>query len=757
MLNRSIARLRFILERWVQRGVVTQLLLMACLVIAVAVGGGAAAWGLTSAFESLPEAIWWSFLRMTDPGYLGDDEGLLLRLISTVVTVLGYVLFMGSLIAIMTQWLAGRIRALESGVTQISMQNHFVILGWTNRTPEVIKRLMSAGGRLERLLAERGGPQALRIVVLAEQVDAGARQELRDALGSFWSESRIFLRSGSSLQHEHLERLDLPGAAVVIVPGGDFGLGGEELADTRVVKTLMTLEMLLRKAAPDPAPRVVAEIFDPGKLTIARGTMSDSLEVLAGDRWISRVLSQSLRQPGMADLLQRLLSHREGHSIYVRGFRELAGTSFGAVSATFSKALVLGILVRVDGRPTPRLNPSPEVVLGAEDQLILLAPTFAACRLGSLDPEAATASRPERPPLPAPPDARKRLLILGWNQKTPTLLTELAATQGAAQEVTICSKVGVAERVGALGGLDLEGALAVSQVSGDYSMEADMRRLSPHAFDQVLFMSSARIGSSEGADARTVLGVLLLRSVLAGRSSPPDVLVELLDPDNAGLLGSVADAIFVSPRPLSHLLAHVGLRPELNDVFDELICAGGATMELHPFEVLGLEPGPFTFGALQVAAAERGCLAIGLRMARTGGGARRAGAEPWVRDRAESGRGRPSGASGGRARRLACARRASDPAGAALLPRPPFAVLRVPNPEANHPWNSRPGSESRSASCTTPPSPASTPPCSALVAGSSRSNPRAAIRTRPRLSPCGATRTCCSRRSCGATSRRTAC
>ena len=40
---------------------------------------------------------------------------MLKRLVSTAVTVLGYVLFMGALIAIVTQWFAQTMRRLESG------------------------------------------------------------------------------------------------------------------------------------------------------------------------------------------------------------------------------------------------------------------------------------------------------------------------------------------------------------------------------------------------------------------------------------------------------------------------------------------------------------------------------------------------------------------------------------------------------------------------------------------------------------------
>jgi hypothetical protein len=40
-------------------------------------------------FDDTAGAIWWSFLRLSDPGYLGDDEGVVSVTISTVVTVQG--------------------------------------------------------------------------------------------------------------------------------------------------------------------------------------------------------------------------------------------------------------------------------------------------------------------------------------------------------------------------------------------------------------------------------------------------------------------------------------------------------------------------------------------------------------------------------------------------------------------------------------------------------------------------------------------
>ncbi|MDF1799266.1 MAG: hypothetical protein P1V81_08840 [Planctomycetota bacterium] len=605
-----LRRFQFALERWVQRGILPQLVLMAILVVAVAVLGGVAAWALTPAFDSLPTAIWWSFLRLTDPGYLGDDEGLVLRVVSTVVTVLGYVLFMGSLIAIMTQWLALTIRKLESGLTPIAMENHFVILGWTNRTTEIVKKLLTAGGRIERFFAHRKGSDKLRVVILAEEVDAQLRQDLRDSLGKDWSESQVFLRSGSSLQLEHLQRLDILRAAVVIVPGADFELGGAELNDTRVVKTLLTVDALFRKDPAATTPCVVAELFDPHKVTIADNAIRARSEIITGDRLISRLLSQSLRHPGAGTVLLRLLTHREGNGLYLRAFPELVGATPRGLIQRFPRAVVLGVVSNLGDATTVRLDPTVDVTVEQGDLLILLAQKFDDCI-----PIAASST--EQPParvgaLAADPrPERQRLLILGWSYKIPTLLAELLESGRDRFDVTILSKVDRHERTRALSHLDLEQRVEVHMVEGDYSLERDLKATEPHSFDHVLFLASGWMQSSEEADARTVLGLLLLRSLLEGHTAGPEVLVELLDPGNASILGAGADVTFVSSRILSHLLAHVGLLPELNEVFDELICAGGTEIELRSVQDLGLEPDGVTFAQVQASAAGLGCVGLG--------------------------------------------------------------------------------------------------------------------------------------------------
>jgi hypothetical protein len=79
------------LERFIVRGATSQLLLVAALIGLISVVGGALIVTGTDGTGSLSDSIWWAFLRLTDPGYLGDDAGTFKRVVSTIITVLGYV------------------------------------------------------------------------------------------------------------------------------------------------------------------------------------------------------------------------------------------------------------------------------------------------------------------------------------------------------------------------------------------------------------------------------------------------------------------------------------------------------------------------------------------------------------------------------------------------------------------------------------------------------------------------------------------
>lgn len=611
-MDRLLNRLRFLVERWIQGGAWNQLLMMAAIIGIVSIIGGALAWILSASFGNFGDALWWSFLRLSDPGYLGEDEGAVLRTISTVITVLGYVLFLGSLIAIMTQWLNGTIRRLESGLSPITVSGHILILGWTNRSPNLLRELVDA----DLTLSTRQRTRPPRIVILANEVTPALRHEVRDALGDQYDRWRVILRSGSALRIEHLRRVDYERAATIIIPGSDFSIGGYESSDARVVKTLITIahHIDLTGRTTD-LPRIVAEILDISRHATVEGVYDGPLQAIASDALVSRLIAQNLRHPGLSSIYAELLTHSAGNEIYSANFPQLAGETFAAVSDRFPEAVLIGIVRPSSGAHMSLLNPDPDFVLNDDDYCIGIARSRQ-----SLQPSEATVSPIVERITHLPPIRRKdrRVLVLGWNHRVYQLANDLAAFTDERIELDIVSPVPVHEREAALE-LHAQGPdqQRLRHVVGDYTEETVLRRIDPGAYDNVLLLGNIWMASGDETDANTLLGYVLLRSVLREIANPPPILVELMNAGTAPLLARDAE-VMISPVVVSHVLAHVAVRPELNAVMSELFSPGGAEIYFRSVSDLSLGGQSVTFDEIAHRSRRHGETCIGIRSGKQG-------------------------------------------------------------------------------------------------------------------------------------------
>ena len=489
--------LKFRVERLLLLGVHFHLLVIASLIGLVAVGGGVLVQETDAPFDDRETAIWWAFLRLTDPGYLGDDEGLARRVISTVVTVLGYVLFMGSLIAIMTQWLNQTIRNFERGLTPIVRRNHILILGWTNRTSEIVSELMRAEERARRFL-QLLGARGLHVVILSEDVSLERTVELRRALGPVWNAKKITFRSGIPLRIEHLERVDFKNASVIILPGADFAYGSADESDMRIIKTLMSISNQGRKGdTKEDLPLLVTEIFDSNKVVMAKRAYRGILEILASDVFITRCMAQNVRHPGLSHVFHDILSHGLGNEVYVRMSEEFTGFRFEDLSGAYPKAVLLGI-VRPQGEAfCPMLNPPGDLILESEDRLVFLAEDYGDCEpLKNYQIERVSRKFQEVPYVRE--KGKRRILILGWNHKAVALLKEFDRQADEQFEVAVLSLVPSAQREAEIEqkGIDLR-RVVVTHREGETTSLSNLREMEPGGYDNVVIMGSDWVGTQE--------------------------------------------------------------------------------------------------------------------------------------------------------------------------------------------------------------------------------------------------------------------
>ncbi len=307
----------FFIERQFVKGAKYQLLAVVALIGIISLVGGILALPTGGDVEGMGESVWWAFLRLTDPGYLGDDEGTMRRIISTILTVSGYVVFLGALVAIMTQWLTSKMGELEQGLTPVAVKNHIVILGWTDRTQSIVVELFQSEGKLKHFLA-RLGSSKLQIVILAENSSANLTRELKADRLIGKRADEIILRAGNPLQTEHLLRADCYNASAIIIPSRRKGGDGLVSADVETIKTLLSLSSNPKLRENNQLPYVVAEIQDETKLTVAERSYPGPLEIVSGDSIISRLIAQNIRHIGLSLVYRELLSRGITSDLYTR-------------------------------------------------------------------------------------------------------------------------------------------------------------------------------------------------------------------------------------------------------------------------------------------------------------------------------------------------------------------------------------------------------------------------------------------------------
>lgn len=578
------------LERFLVSGALYRLAVIAISIVVIVAIFGSLQWWIDGApgWRSWLAALWWAFLRMTDPGYLGDDEGAARRVISTILTILGYVLFMGALIAIMTSWLHETMRRLEKGLTPIAMRRHVVILGWSERTVEILATLLAADERRVASFLRRTGADRLRFAILAEDVGPHMEVELRQELGDAFDKHRIVLREGDPQRPLDLDRVNCQAASGIVVAGGysSVMLPAGVDPDARLIRILLTL--MAPVSSGGKPPWLVTPVVNPANLpALARTYAAGQLAPLCTPVFVGRLLAQAVQHQGLMAVFAELLSQRRGNAIYISSFPELTDAPYDSLAERFADAVVIGL---VTGAGAVLFNPvASGRRLAADERLVIIA--------RHSQPEPLQPASAPVDPIEAAPAAEasfveaERIAILGNSRLLPMVLDELERAPGS-QQVRCLSREFDAEQPqlkrwqsGAA-----EAAIAVTFTTGDYLDQDTVAALAPEEVDVVLLLGADRLPSAEEADARALLGHQILRSHLERvGAGTRRVCLELRAPGSAKLLDHPCSEILVGGQVVSQALAQVTLRPELGAVYDALFAATGAGLRVVPLAKLGLE------------------------------------------------------------------------------------------------------------------------------------------------------------------------
>lgn len=548
------------------------------------------------------DSFFWALKHVMDPGAFAENYGAPfgIALVALILSVLGLSI-LGVLIGFITNLVQRRVAAIERGNTPVVEEGHTLLLGWNKKVFSVLRELA----------ALRPGHVA---VILASREISQMREELRSE-GILDLPVDIVLRSGRSDTEAELARVAVSNADSVILLSQDRAAGAGADPDVEVIKTLMLLSQADRREGRET--RVVGEVSEDRNYEIATIASHKQFPVVSSTQYISRLLVQSARYPGLSKVYDELLQTggARGGSLHVRNVPEAIDGSFGEAALQLRGALPIGITwpTQEDGRSrtAAALNPEPSYELDDDESLVLLS-AGGEYRWDPKPAEATSFSDLQRPVVPAAP---RQVLILGRSHMIDEILQEL--DRHVTEPIAVCVAIdsGQEELENQLRGETLH-QLSMHVERGHAVSRSALEALEVGSYDTVFVLADANSTGGD-PDARTILTLLLLADLRKNHAAEgwPRVVAEIYDPRNRILLRETqVDDLIVTPEITSILITQISQLPVLAPVYRELLSAGGIEIGLRPVSAYAPLDRTVRFSDLVVACQARLEIALGVLM-----------------------------------------------------------------------------------------------------------------------------------------------
>ncbi|MFD7915928.1 NAD-binding lipoprotein [Streptomyces sp. NPDC059752] len=549
---------------------------------------------------------------------IGGAVGSPLYVLASVALALVALLFVSTLVGLITTGINRRIMLLRRGHSTVLESGHTVLLGWSDQIFPVIGELVAANANQRRSA----------IAVLAPKDKVEMEEEISTSIaataagtGIGTGTTRIICRNGRTTDPTALARVSPRTAKAVLVlpPEGDTG-------DAQVVKTLLALDA----AVPEPGGAVVvAAVRDTRSHLTARLAAGPGGHVLCVDDIIARLLVQTAREPGLSLVYQELLDFA-GDEFYTAAAQGLAGRAFGEALLAFSTSSVVGLL-HADGGVA--LNPDPGTTIGAGDRIILISEdddtAVPADASSCVDEDAIVTARSGAP-------EAERLLLLGWNRRAPLVVEQLDRFVGPGSTLDVVSLANEVRTRAASGVTEACSHLEVAFRRGDITDPELLAKLDVPAYDRVIVIGEtghepvphaaapppARaidlgLAPETGTetDDRTLVTLLHLRAIGEAAGREPSLTTEMSDDGNRLLAPAREGADFiVSGRLISLLMTQISESPYLAAVFEELFEAEGNELHLKPVADYVRTDREVAFATLVESARRRRECAVGYRL-----------------------------------------------------------------------------------------------------------------------------------------------
>ena len=259
--------------------------------------------------EAFVTSIKWMISPNTIMNYK-THENLELLVLAAIVVVVEMVLFSGAIVAMVTTSLRNFIDKKSKAKGKILVDNHFVILNWNSKVPDMIYNLMLKGYKDN-------------IIILSNQNKEYIENEIKSLLLTYdvstKAQANLIIKEGDSLLRSNLEDISIDKAKYICVMARDDMYDGDD--DNIINSDLLNLKIVLRLGSfkLNDNAQIVVETDS----NITRGQIENLAYTVSSlkdkkiipvsfNKKIGQIIAQSIVIPEIAQIYLNLFSFEGG-------------------------------------------------------------------------------------------------------------------------------------------------------------------------------------------------------------------------------------------------------------------------------------------------------------------------------------------------------------------------------------------------------------------------------------------------------------
>ncbi|MCU9612759.1 NAD-binding protein [Caldibacillus lycopersici] len=288
-------------------------------------------------FPTIFDGIWWAIITTSTIGY-GDfvPKTIIGRLVGILLVLVG-VGFVTSYFVTLATMTVKKENSIRKGTKEVNVTDHIVIIGWNERSKEIITSYLQLKSDLPIVL-----------------IDYSLQES------PFSAEKNIFFIKGNAFSDDILKKANIKNAELVVVTAD--ATKNEIDADMYTILTIVAIKGF--------APKVycVAEILTEEQIVNAKRAGAN--EIIPSNKLASSIMLQTMVTHGVSNALLDFMSLLKGVKVRFLQNPSFTNHTFESVSIILLKENKVLLGVNRDGKT--HIGPPPSWIILATDQLLII-------------------------------------------------------------------------------------------------------------------------------------------------------------------------------------------------------------------------------------------------------------------------------------------------------------------------------------------------------------------------------------------------